>query len=451
MNQQLLTIEQILTWAEAHRLATGEWPTRHSGRIPGTLFETWNGIDMALRRGTRGLPRIGSLAQLLADKKGGKRIRRDALLTEEQILQWADAHFQRTGSWPTAKSGLIPGTNETWQAIDVALHSGARGLPGGSSLPKLLALHRGVRNRKNLPPLTEEQILAWADHHHEVYGSWPNSHSGPVAAAPGETWMAIEMALSHGQRGLPGGSSLAKLLAEKRGVPNKRMKPQLTIEMILSWADSTFAKTGKWPNANSGPVADAPEETWNGINRALTDGTRGLPGGSSLAQLLADKRGVRNKANIPRLYTNRILAWADAHFHRHGTWPTIDSGPIPEAPGETWERVHHALVQGNRGLCGGSSLAQFLAKYRGKRNVQDLPRLSKRKILAWADAHFQRTGKWPASQSCPVVDAPGENWHAIDAALRRGNRGLPGGSSLHRLLVKKRGIKAANGIKAACS
>ena len=54
-------------------------------------------------------------------------------LTEDQILRWADAHFQRTRSWPTAKSGLIPGTGETWHAIDVAL----RWLRGGKPLEDL--------------------------------------------------------------------------------------------------------------------------------------------------------------------------------------------------------------------------------------------------------------------------------------------------------------------------
>ena len=38
-------------------------------------------------------------------------------------------------------------------------------MPGGSSLPRLLAAHRGVRNRKQLPRLTERQIVRWARAH----------------------------------------------------------------------------------------------------------------------------------------------------------------------------------------------------------------------------------------------------------------------------------------------
>jgi hypothetical protein len=57
-------------------------------------------------------------------------------------------------------------------------------------------------------------------------------------------------------------------------------------------------------------------------------------------------------------------------------------------------------------------------------------------ILAWADAHQARTGQWPRENSGSVLAAPGENWSAIDYALRRGYRGLPGESSLSWLLAQ---------------
>jgi hypothetical protein len=54
---------------------------------------------------------------------------------------------------------------------------------------------------------------------------------------------------------------------------------------------------------------------------------------------------------------------------------------------------------------------------------------------------MQRTGRWPKVNSGPVADAPGERWDLIGSALRQGQRGHPGGSSLLRLLVKKRGVR----------
>ena len=70
---------------------------------------------------------------------------------------------------------------------------GLRGLPGGSSLPQLLAERRRVRNPKQLPALQQKQILAWADAHYQRTGAWPTRKSGAVAEAEhGETWAAID-------------------------------------------------------------------------------------------------------------------------------------------------------------------------------------------------------------------------------------------------------------------
>jgi hypothetical protein len=72
-------------------------------------------------------------------------------------------------------------------------------------------------------------ILEWACEHFERTGRWPNLWSGPIAAAPGETWCAADMALKAGRRGLPGGNSLARLLRQWRGshpAGRKRTKPR---------------------------------------------------------------------------------------------------------------------------------------------------------------------------------------------------------------------------------
>jgi hypothetical protein len=435
-----LTIDEILRWADVYREATGHWPTASSGAIAGTIGETWDNCDNALRVGLRGLPGGSSLIQLLAERRGARNTKRLPRLTEERILAWADAHYQRTGSWPTADSGAIENTSgEKWVNVAGALHLGARGLPGGSSLARLLAEHRGVRNRKGLPPLTEEQILAWADAHHNRTGHWPRPHTGPILEAPGETWLAADMALRKGLRGFPGGSSLARLLTERRPVRKVQGRPALSVEQILAWADAHHERIGRWPNLNAGTIPEASGETWRDMDRALRRGLRGLAGGSSLAGLLARQRRVRTGIGIPRLSRRRIVAWAEAHHRRTGQWPTAQSGPIPEAPGETWPAVDAALRQGQRGLQGGSSLPRLLDEHGKKRNHLTLPRLSRRQIIAWADAHRKRTGKWPNLNSGPVVDCPGERWDRIDHSLRAGTRGLTGGSSLAQLLTRKRG------------
>ena len=61
---------------------------------------------------------------------------------------------------------------------------------------------------------------------------------------------------------------------------------------------------------------------------------------------------------------SKILRWADAYYSRHGKRPTRHSGPIPEAPGETWKAVDRALQSGRLGLAGGSSLARLAGEKR---------------------------------------------------------------------------------------
>jgi hypothetical protein len=211
-------------------------------------------------------------------------------LTINNILAWADDHHQRTGEWPTLKSGPIPeAPGDTWAAVDAALRGGARGQPGGKSLAQLLARKRGVRNIKRLPPLGVDRILLWVDRHRDQTGEWPNINSGAVAGQAGESWRTVDEALRRGIRGLPGGSSLARLLSEHRGKRNRTRPPALTLDQIRAWAVSHRQATGRWPRILSGPVLDAPAETWSAIDCALSQGCRGLTGGSSLARFLREQ------------------------------------------------------------------------------------------------------------------------------------------------------------------
>jgi hypothetical protein len=237
-------------------------------------------------------------------------------------------------------------------------------LPSSASRDALLAWHREARRGEALPTLTVAQILAWADAHHARAGGWPTAFSGLIEEAPGETWNAVNKALRRASRGLPEASSLARLLEEHRGVPNPKNRPPLSAGQILLWADAYFARHGRWPQVLSGPLEDAPGETWSALNAALEQGARTLPGGSSLAKLLAEHRGARNRRGLPKLTEPQVLAWADAYQARHGGWPTPRSGAIEETPGETWMAVDQALRTGLRGFPGGSSLARVIKESR---------------------------------------------------------------------------------------
>jgi hypothetical protein len=297
------------------------------------------------------------------------------------------------------------------------------------------------------PVIHISDILVWADAYHEHWGRWPDRESGPVAGQLDMTWCGVDQALKKGHRGLRRGSSLARLLDEYRGVPNRMGLPHLSVEQIPRWADAHRDRTGRWPSHGSGPVHEAPGERWSQINRALAHGNRGLPGGSSLARLLAESRGVRPLKFLPPLTVEEILAWADSHRQRCGEWPTRYSGAIPEAPGESWEAVAEALYNGRRGMAR-DTLARLLARHRGRRNRKATPTLRVADILVWADRYRARTGQWPMPTCGAIPEAPGETWAAVHGALCRGTRGLTGRSSLYQLLREHRGVDRS--ARAAC-
>jgi hypothetical protein len=178
-----------------------------------------------------------------------RRTRRPPL-TAAQVLAWADDFHSRAGRWPKTTDGRVPlDLNEKWLNVDQALRKGLRGLPGGDSLARLLDRERGVRNIHDLPPLTKAKVCRWAKAHHGRTGGWPTEHSGPVADAPGEDWYNVNAALRNGDRGFPGGDSLAKLLARRLGVRNRASTPRLTERQILWWAEGHRRATGRLPTA----------------------------------------------------------------------------------------------------------------------------------------------------------------------------------------------------------
>src|SRR4051812_1056469 len=110
-------------------------------------------------------------------------------------------------------------------------------------------------------------------------------------------------------------------MRKKKKRPRQPPRPGLDVTQILAWADAHHARTGRWPSLTSGPIHGALDEKWANVHQALFAGRRGLPPGSSLARLLAEHRGVRNRKALPPLLPEEIAAWAQAHLARTGEWP----------------------------------------------------------------------------------------------------------------------------------
>jgi hypothetical protein len=116
-----------------------------------------------------------------------------------------------------------------------------------------------------------------------------------VQEVSGLTWNAINAALDPGCRGLLGGDSLARLLARRRDRSSYHQKPRLSIGRVLAWARAYRERRGRWPTASSGEVAELPGTTWMAVNIALSQGLRGLPGGTSLSRLVREQKGSRGE------------------------------------------------------------------------------------------------------------------------------------------------------------
>ena len=183
--------------------------------------------------------------------------------------------------------------------------------------------------------------------------------------------------------------------------------PKLNPEEILAWADAYHAAHGQMAGLELGADPGGAGETWLAVEAALLLGLRGFPREWTLLAFLAE-HWRRSLDEEPDFTVDQILAWADAWYERTAQRP-INCSP-------------------NGARC---------------ETPQRLPPLTADQILAWADAHRARTGQWPRCTMVTIQEVPGEEWRNLDAALREGFRGLPGGSSLPRLLARERGLHPA--------
>jgi hypothetical protein len=154
----------------------------------------------------------------------------------------------------------------------------------------------------------------------------------------------------------------------RRSKPRRRKRlGTLTLEQVLAWSDAFRARHGRWPSRRAGAIAEAPGETWGGVDKALRYGRRGFRGGSSLSRLMYQCRGVAREYRRTLVVSEQeIVAWADAYHEQHGAWPNSGAGPIDGASVPTWAAVDAALRVGLHGLKGGSLLAKLLDRHRRK-------------------------------------------------------------------------------------
>lgn len=284
-----LNIRQIQEWGRYHRLLHGQWPRRDSGALYGQPGVYWSLVDRCLRHGGCGL-RGGTTLSLLMRKTSDGELHHGPhkrSLTVRQVLEWADQFHMRTGKWPTTASGRVAEAPDIkWSTVHQRLKRGDVEPARKTTLVRLLREQRGVWDSRQRARLTYPLILKWADAHYAHTGRWPVTLSGPVHGQPGEIWATIDMAMRNGRRGLSGTMSLSQLLQRERHELYHPTHPRISVQRVLECADLHHMRTGRWPSRKAGNVPHLPGVTWSQIDIWVARGKNGLPGGSSLSQLL---------------------------------------------------------------------------------------------------------------------------------------------------------------------
>lgn len=380
---------QIIDWVKKHIEQYGKKPGKHTGAVEFAEGEhkgiTWAAIDIALKKGLRGLPGKSCLVKLIKEKLGIRSYHNPPALPTQLIIDWITLFINKYERKPNMSDGNIEFAEgeyagETWSGVNAALWRGGRGQPGKSSLASLIQENFGIKNIQDLPALSATLILDWIKQYIDVHGKKPNRTSGiiePVSEEyKGITWTIINTALEVGTRGLPGGSSLAKLIDNKMGIANPMNLPSLNEELIINWVTQFINTHKEKPLRSSGVIefasADHKGITWLAVDSALKRGRRGISGKSSLASLIAKTFSFKNHMNLSPLTEEMIVGWVTQYIDIRGEKPTQNSGIldfVSEAyKGITWLAINTALDKGGRELLGGSSLAKLIEKHLGIKN-----------------------------------------------------------------------------------
>lgn len=227
-------------------------------------------------------------------------------------------------------------------------------------------------------------------------------------------------------------------------------RQQLNEEAILDAARRFIARVGRPPSCVSGDAtqdfAHRRREDWRGVDVALRLGFRGLPGGTTLSELLRRHQIGMNAYGIHGLTEENIVMAAKKHHARTGWWPR-HSEKLKDATEDfgfkvTWDTVRLALAKGTHRLPGRDTLDGLLQRTLGedfvptRLTLQLQRRLTEQQVLDAARAHLERTGRRPtiAGDGAALSFGFEITWRDVENALRIGLRGLPGGSTLKRFL-----------------
>ena len=246
-----------------------------------------------------------------------------------------------------------------------------------------------------------------------------------------ETWYCINAALRHGIRGVDQKTSIRKL-SEELGLVSS--KADLSIEDIKLAISEYTKENSVRPSSSSGDASMYfdDEESWAGINSALSSGGRGL-GTSTSLRLLCKDMGL-----IQDLSRENTIDAITRYKQDNGKCPSSRSGDATKYFGfkTNWSFVSSAFEIGSvDGVEDGTNFIEFMVK----NNLKDKKDEINLEIVKKAILKFhEETKTCPTKRSGDATEyfEFKTNWEVVDDRLRHKICGIEEKTSLSNICIE---------------
>lgn len=176
-------------------------------------------------------------------------------------------------------------------------------------------------------------------------------------------WVTVECDCGHSV--LAKVNDLKSCHTKSCGKCKKQRKDPLSLDLIVYWISRYFSQNGSYPiSRGCEAIQEMEGYTWRGVDAALRQGHRGLPGKFSLAEFIVKHFGAVNKTNKKAWTKKDVIRWIKDFYKRNNLPPHQDSGIVncePEFGRLTWESINKQFEEKHN-----DSLPRFILRHFGE-------------------------------------------------------------------------------------
>lgn len=378
------------------------------------------------------LPRMVLMAMESADPSG--RVRRRVRERVEELVASGDGDLGQSNLAQVWQEVVAEFRDETMPvSADEERFAGFLHTLTGGTIAKF-AERLNERYKTTFgAPISLEDVHAELWDFYQREGDWPSAFSGEIERF-GISYKHLNQYLLVGTRGLPGRSSVyreCEKVAAAKGVSIRafsRDDSPLTVEMVRDAIRQFNEEHKRFPvkaEVGMSPLGF----TWQTLNFYLRTGYRGLPGGSTLTKEVEEVRKELGLA-FPKPTRPLVLAAIREYREKTGKFPVRTTKGVVPGLGIVWGSLNGQLL---RGVLGEElTLGQLVEEVRASDGFIPGARKDSLSVDAVREAirEFFRTHGVRPNRTTKLPNSLGMAWSTLQNALKRGDRGLPGGSSL---------------------